>query len=258
MCRASVSDPYRLLPGPAVAPTVVGWGHDLLTARLRALLAGLATYGTLCIEPGPGRPDTVWGVDLITGRQRAVPVEAAYPVLGEPAARYPAPVGAGAGCVWGDAVAAGLRAHCARLIAGRAGSVEREPRELDPGEVGDDRAADLLRLLHVVHCPVGARDLRDVLGLPAFELRSAGATPVISCASNAADALADGLERVLLHRQANGVAPFEPLWSDGSDAPVLAEAVRRAGFAPVAVPITRDPRARELLPYVVQVVLCGD
>lgn len=258
MCRASVSDPYRLLPDSSPAPTVLGWGDNLITARLRALLAGLATYGTLCIDSGSDRPSTVWGLDLVSGRPRAVPVEAAYPVLGEPAVPYRAPVGAAAGCAWGEAVSAGMRAHCARLIAGRAAAEEGEPPELDPGEVGDDRAANLLRRLRTMHCPVGVRELGDVLGLPAFALHAAGLAPVISCAGTEAEALADGLERVLLRLQADGAACFEPLWSDGSDVPVLAEAVHRAGFRPVAVPIARDPRARELLPYVVQVVLRGD
>ncbi|MGH7533971.1 MAG: hypothetical protein ACREMG_00150, partial [Gemmatimonadales bacterium] len=45
VCRASLSDPYGVLPSWAPIPVVSGWGHDRPAARLRALLAALASYG---------------------------------------------------------------------------------------------------------------------------------------------------------------------------------------------------------------------
>jgi hypothetical protein len=274
VCRASVSDPYGVLPAWAPAPTVTGWGNDRPTARLRALLAALATYGTLTTGPVTHQQ---WGLDLATGALRAVPTTTVYPVLRSGASMpYRAPIGAAAGRCWNDAIAAGLRAHCEALLAAHSGG-GRDLPQLDlaevVAEVVDEQATHLLRLVHAADQWVSVTDLSGILGLAAFAFR-AGADPVVlTCAATAAEALRDGLERIVLHWQActedampspqtsPARWPVEPpspqAGGPGADprCGVLTDALRRAGQVPVAVPITQDRQARSLLPYVVHVVL---
>jgi hypothetical protein len=277
VCRASVSDPYGVLPAWAPAPTVTGWGNDQPTARLRALLAALATYGTLTSGPVT---EQRWGLDLATGALRAVATTMAYPVLRGAPLPYRAPVGAAAGRCWNDAVAAGLRAHCEALLAQHSNGSGDFP-QLDAAEVvtdvADEQATNLLRLVQATDQRVSVDDLSGILGLPAFAFRAdADAGPVVlTCAATAAEALRDGLERTLLFWQARterqpalwtsaGLWPVEPQVPrpGGPDADprcrVLTGALRLAGQVPVAVPITQDRQARDLLPYVVHVVLCDD
>jgi hypothetical protein len=276
VCRASVSDPYGVLPAWAPAPTVLGWGSDRRTARLRTLLAALATYGTLTVAPGT---EQQWGLDLVTGQPRALPTTVAYPVLGGAALPYRAPVGAAAGCCWTDAVAAGLRAHCEALLAQHSDNAggdlpRRDPAELID-EVADEQATHLLRLLRAADQRISVTDLSGILGLTAFAFHTDAEAVVHSCAATAAEALRDGLERTVLRWQARTEGQPSPCTSaarwpveprpprsggPGADprCRVLTDALRRAGHAPLAVPITRDRQARILLPYVVQVVLWND
>ncbi|MGH3885912.1 MAG: hypothetical protein ACRDSZ_04955 [Pseudonocardiaceae bacterium] len=277
VCRASVSDPYAVLPAWAPAPTVTGWGNDRPTARLRALLAALATYGTLTTGPVT---EQQWGLDLATGALRAVPTTVAYPVLRGAPLPYRAPVGAAAGRCWNDAIAAGLRAHCEALLAQHTDGGRRDIRQLDPtevaDEVADEQAAHLLRLVQAADQRVRVTDLSGILKLPAFAFRTGADPVVLTCAATAAEALRDGLERILLRWQARTEGgmplprasavlwpvepPPPPAGGPGADprCRVLTGALRRAGQRPVAVPITQDRQARSLLPYVVQVVLCDD
>jgi len=274
VCRASVSDPYGVLPAWAPAPTVTGWGNDQPTARLRALLAALATYGTL--TPGPV-PEQRWGLDLATGALRAVAATMVYPVLRGAPLPYRAPVGAAAGRCWNDAVAAGLRAHSEALLAQHSNGGGRDFPQLDVAEViaeiADEQATDLLLLLQAADQQVSVDDLSGILGLPAFAFRAdANADPmVLTCAATAAEALRDGLERTLLFWQARaegrpapwtsaGLWPVERPGDPGADPRrrALTGALRLAGHVPVAVPITQDHQARSLLPYIVHVVLCDD
>jgi hypothetical protein len=76
---------------------VLGWADDPETAKVRGVLAAMATYGALAAGRG-----WVWGTDLITGARRRVWLEQGGPH---------AAVGVAAGLCWHDAVAAGLQAH---------------------------------------------------------------------------------------------------------------------------------------------------
>ncbi|XVV00441.1 hypothetical protein ACQPW3_23725 [Actinosynnema sp. CA-248983] len=251
VCRASVSDPGAVLPAWAPAPRVVGWGADRDRARWHTALAALATYGSL-VDRGGER------VDLLTGLPCLVP-----PVPGR--APYRAPVGVAAGRSWGDAVTAGLRAWCEAVVA------EQTGRRCDLDAVvrscGDQRAAELLRLLRAAEVDVVSEDLGDVLGVPAVALRAGGAS-VVTCAATTREALRDGLERVLLRWQCDPwEGPMVTRWvSEGERVPVaddprcraLAAALRRAGRVPVAVPLVPDDAVRERVPCLVRVVVDGD
>jgi hypothetical protein len=251
VCRASVSDPESVLPAWAPAPEVAGWGADREEARWRAALTGLATYGSL-VDAGGGER-----LDLLTGRACVVgPITAQVP--------YRAPVGVAAGRSWADAVAAGLRAHCEVLVAGHAGQwcdLATAVRE-----AGDERSGELLGFLHAAAVDVEVADLGAVLGVPAFTVRVDG-TPITTCATTAAEALRDGLERAVAHWQCGlPEATAVTRWAaEGSRSPAddprcqaLAAALRRAGRRPVAVPLEVDDEVRDLAPCLVRVVADHD
>ncbi|GAB2962700.1 hypothetical protein [Saccharothrix stipae] len=251
VCRASVSDPESVLPAGAPAPVVAGWGGDRDEARWRAALAGFATYGSL-VDPGGER------VDLLTGGACEITaVDGPVP--------YRAPVGVAAGRSWGDAVAAGLRAHCEVVVAERAETGRRCELATAVREVGDERALRLLRFFETAGVEVGVTDLGGVLGVPAFRLL-VGGTPITSCATTVAEALRDGLERAVLHWQC-GLPEDAAVtrWAAEGDQPppapaadprcqALFAALRRAGRAPAAVALLVDDDVRTLVPCLVRVV----
>ncbi|MFC0547958.1 hypothetical protein [Kutzneria chonburiensis] len=90
---ATVADPLRRWP----AHRVLAWANDAETAKVRAVLAAMASYGALAAGRG-----WAWGTDLITGARRRVFLDQSTPH---------AEVGVAAGLCWDDAVAAGLQAH---------------------------------------------------------------------------------------------------------------------------------------------------
>ncbi|MFI9380499.1 hypothetical protein [Kutzneria sp. NPDC052558] len=114
---ATVPDPRRRWP----AHQVLGWARDPETAKVRAVLAAMASYGALAAGPG-----WVWGTDLVTGGRRRVWLDQPGPEPG---------VGVAAGLCWHDAVAAGLQAHSeARrdpLAATRRWADETTPSDVD-------------------------------------------------------------------------------------------------------------------------------
>jgi len=114
---ATVQDPRRRWP----AHQVLGWARDPQTAKVRAVLAAMASYGALAAGAGWG-----WGTDLITGDRRRVWLDQPGPEAG---------VGVAAGLCWQDAVAAGLQAHCeARrdpMAATRRWADETTPSDVD-------------------------------------------------------------------------------------------------------------------------------
>ncbi|TYB45786.1 hypothetical protein FXF51_59995 [Nonomuraea sp. PA05] len=271
VCQATVSDPFGVLPGWTPRPQAFGWGPDQRTARLRCLLAALATYGLLAL--GPEEEGTVWGVELPDGRPRAVPRTVLRLTASTPATDVPrppsgtgtprSPLGTGAGLSRSGALAAGLRSHCEHLL-----STHLPPdaaRTGTPITPEDDPAAEaLLRQLVLAGEPPRIRDHTSVLGMPAVTLTTPAQETLVSVAATIPDALRDGLERLLLGWQSRttrqpAYARATPLWppdGDPSEAVrVMAGALRRAGKVPVAVPLGGDPEAARLLPFVTRVVL---
>ncbi|MEU9834714.1 hypothetical protein AB0D67_24555 [Streptosporangium sp. NPDC048047] len=275
VCQATVSDPFGALPRWAPPPQVVGWGEDRRSARLRCLLAALATYGVLAAAGRAG--DVLWGVELPGGRPRAVPA-ASLRLTGAIGALR-APDGAGAGLSWAQAVAAGLRTHCETLLAGRTAEGPAAETHVPPalasaltsalpGGPGTETAA---RQLALAGEPPDVRERTSVLGVPAHSLTVPGIAPggpvLVSAAGTAPDSLREGLERLLLRVQArttgqSAYADARPLWAPPGDAAeavrVMTGALRAAGAVPVVVPLDHDPAAAGLLPYVAQVVLLDD
>jgi hypothetical protein len=227
VCGARVSDPGGLLPSWAPVPRVFGWGADGQTARLRALLAGLATYQALLAAQSPVVP-------------------------------YVAPAGIAAGLSWPQAVAGGLVQLCDVLV-GRADRAEfpTVPVLLDP------RARGLADLLEAAGEPVVIRDLTAVLGIPAYAVGGAAA----ACGTTAVTAMRRALDRALLAWQGRtGDEPYAGLvarWADDicddvTEAEHAVEAFTKAladaGRVPVVSVLDRDTTVAELLPFVARVV----
>ncbi|WP_169982727.1 hypothetical protein [Microbispora sp. H10836] len=258
VCLATVSDPFGALPRWTPPPRVVGWGEDRRTARLRCLLAALATYGVLAAGPAAhaDEEDVLWGVELPDGRTRPVPT-AALRLAG--AGALQSADGAGAGLSWAEAVAAGLRTHCETLLAARL----RQDPTAEAG-VPVDLTGALARQLTLAGERPDVRDHTSVLGVPALSFTVPGGPVLVSAAATAPAALRDGLERLLLRWQSraegqSAYAGARPLWAPAGDPAeavrLMAGALRATGRVPVAVPLGGDPEASRLLPYVTQVVL---
>lgn len=297
VCRAVISDPHRLLPGWAPPPQAIGWGRDRRTARVRALLAACATYGTLAAAAPPAFGDAAesWGLEPLTDRTRHLPAASIVPSAwaGRTTISHPIegpgkpPIGAGAGLSWAAALAAGLRSHAEALLRAHvtanalaptedfaAADTEADPDPdpdiaadagADPDAEGDAEVAHLLHLLRAAGERPQVRDLTGVLRLPAYAV-TCGSVVSVACATTPVVALRDALERALLAWQSRtarqpAYADPAPSWWVEDAAPewkVLAEALREAGHVPVVVPLHHDAAAAELLPYVVRVVLCDD
>jgi hypothetical protein len=286
VCRARVSDPYGLLPTGAPPPVVTGHGLGRGNARVSALLEAFAVYGSLAVDRRrftrggvDSGADAVWGLELSTGLPRMVPSVAAFPVLDRVAVPYRPPVGAAAGLSWHDAVSAALRQHCELLVAQRLAATELPCPALEEGWwEGEERVSRLLRLLAAARQPVEIHDLGGLHGVPACAVLVNGVTVAIACGTTMTDAVSTGLKRALLHWQARNEnqadyapptvpqlarrlrAPAVPHWLSDEDTGTTSplDALRAAGYSPVVVPLDHDREATNVLPYVVQVVLCGD
>ncbi|GAA3162324.1 hypothetical protein [Nonomuraea salmonea] len=78
VCRAVVSDPLGVLPGWAPAREAFGWGADQRTARLRCLLAALATYGVLALRTEGEGSVRGWPCPMVCPAACASPAFAPY------------------------------------------------------------------------------------------------------------------------------------------------------------------------------------
>jgi len=171
------------------------------------------------------------------------------------------PIGAGAGLSWEAALAAGLRSHAEALLRAHATAGVLAPAE----GFTDAEVAHRLHLLHTAGELPEVRDLTGVLRLPAYAV-ACGSAISVACATTPVLALRDALERALLTWQARTArqpvyADPAPSWWAEEEPPewkILAEALRTAGHVPVVTLLHHDAAAAELLPYVVQVVLCDD
>ncbi|MET8862775.1 hypothetical protein ABZW11_07435 [Nonomuraea sp. NPDC004580] len=258
VCRAVVSDPFGVLPGWAPAREAFGWGADQRTARLRCLLAALATYGVLALRPdGEG---SVRGVALPDGLPWSVRWSVRFTGLRVPEDASWPPVGTGAGLSWMEAVAAGLRAHCEDLLSNGSPAVRTGISIEPPRDAEDAEVEALLRQLALAGESPDVHDHTAVLGVPAVALAVPGQEVLVSVGPTLTDAVRDGLERLLLRWQSPALGGrLHPLWPPGGDpvaaVRVMAGALRRAGKVPVAVPLRGDPEVSRRLPFVARVVL---
>lgn len=263
------------------------------SARLAAVLTGLARYGMLSIDrrrlARPAGEPVAWGLDLVTGALRRVPAGEVFPAPDrEPPSRPP--VGTAAGLTWLDALESGLAQQVEALLALRlADPATRVPRlDLRACET-DERGTRLLGILREAGETV-AHDLSGLLSVPACAVRTGPAT-VLATGATPAAALRTAAERALAARLSDTEAPsgraparlpaIAEITAD-REAPAAAgdvgggteagrgmgggairwarpaDALRALGRTPVAVLLDHDPWAVRILPYVVRVVLIDE
>ncbi|MEU7143420.1 hypothetical protein ABZ942_28530 [Nocardia sp. NPDC046473] len=234
VCRAVVSDPAAVLP--AALPEVLGWGRDQHVARTRTVLRALAVYAWLTAG------ETATGLDLVTGETRTLSaIDAANPLA----------IGVAAGLTQADAIAWGLRQQCESLLVERRAAwavlsaVEAHRIPLD------ESGCRLLQQLDVAGCRTSVVDLGDVLGVPAYAVRTEGGDEVVSCAATAQEAVRDGLARTLLAWQGFPTSCAAATVTTSEDPGLLAKALHEAGFSPVALLLDSDVT----LAHTVRVVL---
>lgn len=226
---------------------VIGWAADLTTARVRTVLAACAAYGALTARAGIG-------FEIHTGRTRHVA-----------APKYPAGLplhGYGAGLTWDGAVGAALRSRAEEVVAGMLSEWQGRPVSLRPGDLDDPESASLLNLLKAAGDIPSVIDLGEVLGLPAYLVRTSG-PDIVSCGDTEVTALRDGLERTVLAWQVRSAglpehaAAPRPWWS-GDGRPrwrAIAEALEAVGRTPVVIPLACESAPT---PFTVRVELCVD
>jgi hypothetical protein len=290
--QVQVSDPVLLL-GPEVSIVVTGSGVTLTDARRAAALRGLATYGTLMVDPRrlhvpPGAADPrtgdpdedlgtlragkwagfLWGQRLSDGRSHELAATEVFPVLRGAGPEYLPPAGAAAGYDWAEAVRAGLVGRCRELTLAEG----RQPfTPIGWDGIALDAAGERYRsMVGLIGDRLDVYDVTGSLRVPTLSFCLGGATVAYASGLSFPDALRDGLAEVLLRYQAEtgyAPAPVPPLpmrerlsrvadcphWTVDEDA--VTTALARQGWTAVAVPLDHDPGVADVLPHLVNVVL---
>ncbi|MGX1772604.1 hypothetical protein ACWIGW_10850 [Nocardia brasiliensis] len=227
LCRAVVADPAAVIPSPAPLPSVIGWGPDQHTARTRTVLRALAVHAWLTAP-------AISAADLVTGEKLAPPVRSARDRAN------PLATGVATGLTRSDAIEWGLRQQCeALLLERRAEWTARSP--LPDGRISlDDNGVRLHHQLGVVGGETTVLDLSDILGVPAYAVRTAHGHEVVSCATTAPDALRDGMERALLAWQGHPDDCAAATIGTSENPELLVKALHESGFTAVAVELADE------------------
>ena len=294
VCAIEVTDPVGLLHPGRPAPMVTGAGLDFATARLAAARRAFACYGSLMIDPrrlegieATADPDdlllalrwgkvtgSVRGYGLADGARHLVDAQRVFPALGPVGRAYTPPPGVAAGYDWDEAVTAGLVGQCRQLTIRRIAASSNPFPRIDLAAAALDHRGDRYRaLLAAIGLPVTVYDVTGPLGVPTM-LGYLGSVAA-GCASSLsrADALAETLQEMLLHHQAQanrqsdyapppapGIPPAlrgtgsVPMASDPTAASVISALVAH-GHQPIAVPLDHDREVHALMPYTVHVVI---
>ncbi|MEU6479163.1 hypothetical protein ABZ858_20195 [Streptomyces sp. NPDC047017] len=248
-------------------PRVFGAGTSFAEARRAAALRGLAAYAAWCTDPRRVDADaTVWGWDVMDRCARRVPAAVASGLGPGVAARLG----------WDDAVADGVAQQCVRLAVADVVGGRARPVALDLARATlDTRAESLLGLLRAAGGTVRVADAGAALGVPVLVWWQEGRAVAATCGPQA---VADGLEQVLLDRQSvfTGEPAYAPPTVPGVGAPPgegsaagarwpsapgperMVECLRARGLRPVAVPLDHDPAVHEVLPSLLRVVVLDD
>lgn len=240
--QVQVSDPVLLLDPGAPLPVATGVGLSLTDARHAAVLRGLATYGSLMVDPrrlhvrraaadnrtGDPQEDLtalrarqwngfVWGHGLADGLPRELSAAAVFPALRGVRSGYVPPAGAAAGYDFHEAVRDGLLGQCRRLTLAE---VTRYPQPFTPVDWSDaalDVSGDRYRsIVQIIAERLDVYDVTGSLRVPTLAFCLDGSTVAYASGFSFGTALRDGLAQVLLSYQAR--------------------ASSQTGYAPASVP----------------------
>jgi hypothetical protein len=245
--QVQVSDPVRLLGAGVPLPVVTGVGLSLTQARRAAVLRGLATYGSLMVDPRrlhvagdaadprTGDPDAdlasllagdwhgfAWGDALADGLPREISAVDVFPALRPMASTYEPQVGAAAGYDWAEAVRTGLLSQCRRLTVAELTDGRRPATPVEWSELPLDGPGDRYRsMVKIIGPGLDVYDVTGSPGVPTLAFRLDGITVAYASGLSFGEALRDGLAEVLLAYQAN--------------------TSRDTGYAPARVPPLASP-----------------
>jgi hypothetical protein len=245
--RVQVSDPVLLLDSGTPRPVVFGTGLSHAEARRNAALRGLATYGSLMVDPRrlhvqngadprTGDPDEdlatlragkwhglVWGHGLADGRPYELAGAEVFPALSGARSDYAAPAGAAAGYDWAEAVRTGLLGQCRRLTLTEVVECRYPVTPVDWNEVTLDAPGDRYRsMVRLIEARLEVFDVTGSAGVPTLALCLDGGTVAYTSGFSFPEALRDGLVGVLRRHQARAdrdagypPAPVPPLPKGG-------------------------------------------
>lgn len=248
---------------------VTGAGPTVATARWRAILAGLASYAVSTPDRDRLAGGRVPGWRLADGTAHPLAADRVF------ASPHADPPGVAAALTWSDAVTTALLDWCARLTAADrlAARPRSHPVPVRPSALAlDDEAAAYLRMLDILGIWPRVLDVTGPLRVPTLAFGAGDRTVAYVSGLRAADTMPAGLLAVLLDHQsadsgqpayAPRLVPQLPAGIAGVAASVpddrlepgdVVDALRGAGFDPVAVPLDHDPELARLVPFIVRVV----
>jgi hypothetical protein len=245
--QVQVSDPVRLLGARVPLPVVTGVDLSLTQARRAAVLRGLATYGSLmvdprrlhvardAVDPRTGDPDEdlasllagdwygfAWGHGLADGRPCEISAVDVFPALRPVGSTYEPPVGAAAGYDWAEAVRTGLLSRCRQLTVAELTDGRRPATPVDWTQVSLDGPGDRYgAMVKIIGQRLDVYDVTGSPGVPTLAFSLDGTTVAYASGLSFGAALRDGLGEVLLAYQAN--------------------TNRDTGYAPARVPALPSP-----------------
>jgi hypothetical protein len=287
-----LSDPCGLLPAPAA---VAGAGIDAEGAWERAIIRALAAYGSMVVDPrllvdsngtflGPreggatallrsvrdGSVDAFVRVsDLTDGRERLLPAQQAFPVLGNLRAS-PVPCGAAAGLHWRQALTHGLLQHCIRLTIRDSPPQARKPSALAAAQFDHDPGVRYLAaMVKAAGIDLTLRDITGAAGVPVVACATASGDTVYGGGMDQVEAVREALTATLLRYQrrcdpvlrAATATPPSTAWTNPASAvpgpDLLIHALTSLGYTPSVFALDHDQAVREVFPCILRVTVQG-
>ncbi|HET8846761.1 MAG TPA: YcaO-like family protein, partial [Ktedonobacteraceae bacterium] len=301
-CKAVVSNPMpqENLSGPY---PLLGIGHSLSTSRRRAALQACELYASSIIDrrrlpPGGLLPklrlsadhffseaplaeahEWVWASELRSGQAYLVPAALVYPVLRGLSSYQAFQPGLGSGMSWAEALSRGLLSLCQHLTITQLSDRQKPYPQIDLAAIALEPEGTAQRhvLSYVLDKTEETLQVYDVTGqlqVPTFAFCLDGRTIAYTTQFTVAQALRDGLEKVLvawqLAREDTPLPPDLPLALRGDDIRTpayevpqewperlqwLQSVLQKTHWNAFAVPLDHDPALCAVQPYIALVLL---
>jgi putative thiazole-containing bacteriocin maturation protein len=232
VCKAVVSNPMQQEQAEN-SLAVLGCGFTFGTARKRAAERACEIYAASLVDrrllpssqgtgqgPALSAPtipaehflsvvpldevkDWTWATDLSTGQACLVPAPLVYPVLRGLSPLSDAGLGISSGTSWAEAVGRALLSVCRYLTITQLECTQYPQVDLTAINFSPD-GTRLLHILEQMGERVTAYDVTGPLQVPTLAICLEGQTVAYGTHVDLAQALQDGLERALLHKQLSG------------------------------------------------------